>query len=129
MTRAGASDDVVVASGHPMSEAVRVANDELRAGRSAAAGGNLGRVRVCARRAVGMFLQAIAGTIPEEVGTNAMANLRWLQSTTSIPAPERDAATRLAVGARAEASGGTVSEDPLADAALIINYFLRRASV
>ena len=129
VSRTEAPGDVVVAPGHPMSDAVRIANDELRAGRAAAAGGNPGRARVCARRAVGIFLQAIAATIPEEVGSNAMANLRWLQSTTSIPMAERDAAIRLAVGARAEAAGGTVSADPLADAALIINYFLRRASV
>ena len=120
---------IVVSHDHPLVDAVRLANDEMRMGATAAAGGNLGRVRVCARRAVGMFLQAIADRVDEEVGANAMANLRWLEATESVPPELRAAAVRLSVGARAELAGGTVSQDPLADAALIINYFVRDASV
>src|SRR4051812_29391742 len=104
-----------IAQSHPMFDAVCLANRELETGRSAAAEGNLGRVRVCARRAVGAFLQSIAPTLNADVGTNAMANLRWLQSSPGIRDEQRLAAERLAGGARTEKSGGIISADPLAD--------------
>jgi hypothetical protein len=112
---------------HPHFEGLRQAEVELRDGSIAAAGGNSGRARVCARRAVGAFLQAIAGTLVGDVGTNAMANLRYVQSA-DLPEIQRETAIRLAGGARSALSGGPVSEDPLADAAAIINYFVRQAS-
>lgn len=115
-------------SDHPHLDAIALANVELRSGEEAAAEGNLGRSRVCARRAVGMYLQAIGQTLPGEVGDNVMANLRYLQNAEHIPDDQRGAAARLAAGARAERAGGDISEDPLADAAAIINYFVRQAS-
>src|SRR5688500_15003981 len=109
------SVDIEVAPDHPMSLAVRLANTELRMGKDAAAGGNLGRVRVCARRAVGAFMQAIAPSVADDVGNNAMANLKWLQSAASLPDQQREAALRLAGGSRTEMQGGVISHDPLAD--------------
>lgn len=113
---------------HPHADAIALANIELRSGIEAAAEGNLGRARVCARRAVGSFLQAIARTLPGDVGTHAMANLRYVQEAGHLPGEQRDAADRLARGPRAQPAEGMISEDPLADATLIINYFLRQAS-
>jgi hypothetical protein len=117
-----------VSSSHPHYEAVQMANLELRGAIEAAAGGNSGRVRVCARRGVGAYLQSIAPSLGDDVGSNAMANLRYLQSAERLPQEQRDAAGRLSQGARAELAGGAVSADPLADAAAIINYFVRQAS-
>ena len=109
----------------PFAEGVRLAEEEMRGGATAAAEGNLGRARVCARRAVGAFLQTVAGELTGDVGTNAMANLRWLDAEAGLPEPEHVAAVRLAGGPRLAMAGGEISTDPLADAALIIEYFLR----
>lgn len=118
-----------IADDHPMREAVGLANQEFRMGFEAAAGGNLGRVRVCARRAVAAFVQQIAPMLREQAGTNAMANLRWVEDSEALPSEQRRAAGRLSGGARAERAGSAISHDPLADAALIINYFVGSASV
>ncbi|MBC8145563.1 MAG: hypothetical protein H7X80_08245, partial [bacterium] len=104
-----ASAEIDVANDHPMRDAVLRANEEFMMGRNAAAGGNLGRVRVCARRAVGIFLQTIAPTIPDDVGTNVIANLRWVQDAARLPIEHREAAARLAGGSRKEMSGGIIS--------------------
>jgi hypothetical protein len=113
---------------HPHARAIALADVEIRSGIDAAAEGNLGRARVCARRAVGAYLQTIAPSLAGDVGTNAMANLRYLQTAESLPLEHRRAAERLSGGARSERSGQAISEDPLADAAGIINYFVRQAS-
>jgi hypothetical protein len=113
---------------HPHYAAVELASVELLGGLSAAAGGNSGRARVCARRAVGAYLRAIAPSLDGDVGSNAMAALRYVQESAGLPEEPRSAALRLTGGARSELAGGPVSSDPLADAALIINYFVRQAS-
>jgi hypothetical protein len=119
---------ITLPPGHPHADAIERANIEIQGGVDAAAGGNLGRARVCARRAVGAYLQAIGSSLPGEVGANAMANLRYLQEAEHLPPDQRQAAERLAGGARSQMAGGAISEDPLADAAVIINYFVRQAS-
>src|SRR5687768_2903501 len=108
------SGPITVGDDHAMRDAVALANDELQMGYAAAAEGNLGRARVCARRAVGTFLQSIAACLDGDVGTHAMANLRWLQECGAIPPEQREAAARLLIGARAELAGEVVSLDPLA---------------
>jgi hypothetical protein len=111
---------------HPYADVLRLADAELATGRRALADGNEGMARVCGRRAVGTFIQAIAGHLPASYGTHAMANLRGIAADPSIPGEIRAAADRLLGGARSILSGSTYSTDPLGDAAGIINYFLEQ---
>jgi hypothetical protein len=90
--------------------------------------GNEGQGRVCGRRAVGIFIQTIASTLPDDYGSHAMANLRGIESNSSLPDEIRAAAGRLLGGARSIARGEIYSTDPLADAVRIINYFVAVAS-
>ena len=113
---------------HPCAGALRLASGEMEMGRGAIARGNEGQGRVCGRRAVGIFIQTIAPILPIEYGPHAMANLRTIESNTSLPHEIRAAAGRLLGGARSIARGESYSPDPLADAALIINHFVAAAS-
>ncbi|MBS1910592.1 MAG: hypothetical protein JST22_01275 [Bacteroidetes bacterium] len=109
---------------HPFAQAVLFARGEIATGRAARAEGNDGRTRVCARRAVGIFLQTIAPHLPADPGTHAMANLRTVAESELLPAVVRDAATRLLGGARSIAADAPWSTDPLGDAITIINHYV-----
>lgn len=93
-------------------------------GLRALADGNQGRARVCARRAVGAFVQNLAPLLPFDYGTHAMANLRALATNDALPDEIRDAAARLLGGARSIAASEVYSTDPLGDALRIIASFL-----
>jgi hypothetical protein len=110
----------------PMAEGLRLAEIEMATGRLAVTGGNEGRARVCARRAVGMFLQQIAGSLPVDYGTHAMANLRAVSGNEALPEEIRLAAERLLGGSRSILASEPYSTDPLADAAAIIRYFVMK---
>ncbi|HVZ38208.1 MAG TPA: hypothetical protein VHI13_02950 [Candidatus Kapabacteria bacterium] len=114
---------------HPFAQAVLFARDEIAMGQAARAEGNDGRVRVCARRAVGIFLQTIAPHLPADPGTHAMANLRMVAESEWLPAAVRDAAARLLGGARSIAAGTPWSTDPLGDAVTIINHYVRSVDI
>ncbi len=105
-----------------------LANEELTTGGSAAVIGNEGRARVCARRAVGAFLQRVAPALSLDYGTHAMANLRGVMHDASLPDEIRSAAERLLGGARSIGSGQLYSTAPLADAMLIIRHFLKETA-
>src|SRR5438128_555772 len=121
-------DLLSVPGSHPYAHAVALANGEFMLGQQAAATANEGRVRVCGRRAVGAFMQAIAPQTRLDYGSHAMANLRAIQEDQSLPDDVRAAATRLLGGARSIAGNEIYSTDPLGDALCIINYFLAAAS-
>ncbi|OJX57057.1 MAG: hypothetical protein BGO89_11140 [Candidatus Kapaibacterium thiocyanatum] len=89
---------------------------ELDRARAARIAGNHGMVRVCARRAVGAA-----------AGENAMAVLRRISGTITIPHHVRLRATMLQQGLRAQLQGGSVSDDPIADAELLIDYLRSNA--
>lgn len=89
---------------------------ELDRARAALIAGNHGMVRVCARRAVGAA-----------AGENAMAVLRRISGTITIPHHVRLRATMLQQGLRAQLQGGAVSDDPIADAELLIDYLRSNA--
>lgn len=113
---------------HPYAQAVASANAELATGARAAAEGNQGKVRVCARRAVGIFLQTIGPAAGGDYGPHAMANLRGIHDDASLPVSLRAAAERLLGGSRSILAGDVYSSDPIADAALIIEHFIRVAA-
>jgi hypothetical protein len=117
------SDDLSLPPAHPYADAVQLAQAEFRMGEEAVATGNVGRVRVCGRRAVGAFIQAIAAL---DYGTHAMANLRGIQEDATLPDEIRTAATRLLGGARTIVNNGVYSTNPLDDARLIIRHFLSK---
>lgn len=121
------NDTISIPDSHPYAAALAAARAELDAGIAAEQESNDGRARVCGRRAVGAFLQAIAPSIGAEPGAHAMANLRWLAGNPDLPAAVRDAAERLLGGARSIAGGGIHSANPVGDAALIINFFVGAA--
>ena len=120
------SDDLPLPAAHPYNEALELAQAEFRMGEEAVASGNVGRVRVCGRRAVGTFIQAIAPLAGLDYGTHAMANLRAIQEDVVLPDEIRTAATRLLGGARTIVNNGVYSANPLDDARLIIRHFLSK---
>jgi hypothetical protein len=122
-----ASNDLIPDASHPYAGAIALASREFHMGEDAVAAGNAGRVRVCARRAVGTFIQEIAAIASLDYGTHAMANLRGIQEDELLPDEIRAAASRLLGGARSIACDNPYSTDPLADARLIIRHFLSKA--
>lgn len=118
---------ILLPHGHRWQAPLALALAELATGRAAAAGGNDGRARVCARRAVGAFLQGIAGDLTFPPGTHAMANLQRLADEPSLPEAVRTAAALLLRGSRAAAAGQPAADDPIGEARTIIDWFLRHA--
>lgn len=116
-----------VSPSHPYAGALELAEGELRMGREALADGNAGKARVCGRRAVGIFIQTIASTLPSFYGPHAMANLRGIEGDSGLPDEIREAATRLLGGIRSIEANESYSTHPLADAVLIINHFIAAA--
>ena len=100
---------------------------ELATARHADAIGNIGMVRVCARRAAGtaitLWLQRSQRT---GWGIDAMSQLRTLANETSVPQEVNDAAQRLIVKVTDQFAAPSVP-DPIKDAATIINHLLGQA--
>ncbi|MCC7437565.1 MAG: hypothetical protein IT211_03620 [Armatimonadetes bacterium] len=101
--------------------AIANAETELQDAVAAMQIGNTGRARVSARRAVGAFLQGVAGLLEADPGSHAMANLRWVESHPGLPDEIRAAAARLLAGPRTLAEGGVASQDPVNDARTVID--------
>jgi hypothetical protein len=116
----------IVPDTHPFARGLRLAGSELEAGRIAMDEGNDGRARVCARRAVGAFLQEAGRATGVDYGAHALANLRSIADHPSPPTPDavRDAARRLLGGARSILAGEVYSSAPIADAIMIIRHVL-----
>ena len=107
----------------PLDEATtRAIELELTRARQALAEGNPGMARVCARRAAGEAIAALERVRPEIVyGMNAMVRLDGLAADAAAPSPIREAASRLRAK-RSEEGNRPGSDDPLADAELIIAH-------
>lgn len=80
--------------------------------------GNTGLARVCARRAVGAAIVAL-DLMP--AGTSAMTALRWLADLATVSEDVRQCAAMLLLGERARIGGATLSQNPLADAHLLVD--------
>jgi hypothetical protein len=117
---------ISIPDSHPYANAATLANQEFEMGRCAVETGNMGRARVCGRRAVGIFLQTIAPTLETDYGPHAMANLRGVKEDNELPDEIRAAAERLLGGVRDIVAGNLYSDNPLKDAARIIDYFVAR---
>lgn len=115
---------IAVSALHPYAEALKLAESEFVSGEQALGITNEGRARVCGRRAVGIFIQTISSHLHVDYGSHAMANLRNIEADGSLPDEIRSAAARLLGGARSISASKAFSEDPLSDAARIINYFV-----
>jgi len=99
-----------------------VIEQELAAAEVAWKGGNEGKARVCARRAVALVTEAWLAGLPHPLWRgDAMEHLRQIQRHASLPLPVREAAERLTTTIpRRYAAPFTI--DPLADARVIIEY-------
>jgi hypothetical protein len=106
-------------------ETLQLVEQEFALARQAAAAGNAGMVRVCARRATGA---AIAFWLQTNARpgwrSDAMSRLRHLEADSSLPDHVREAAMRLTAKVT-EQFTPRFSNDPVEDSALIIRYLLR----
>lgn len=96
-------------------------SQELRYIQSAEKTGNMGKVRVCARRLVGFAILHLFGT---EYGKDALAILRNLQ-TVSFSAEINTLADSLLLGERDRLEGKLLNENPLETAQKIITLLER----
>ena len=97
---------------------------EIRAGQEAKKNGNIGKVRVCARRGCGIAIEYWLQNHPEkDWGESSISMLNQLQKDQSIPKNIRDAAERLTIKVNQNFETG-IEEDPLKDGETIIEYFL-----
>jgi hypothetical protein len=100
---------------------------ELQSARDWRLGGNEGRARVCARRAAGMaiglFYQVQTG---EPASMNAYNLLRWFAAHASAGQMVKQAARRLTTRVTVD-HNLPHSEDPLADAEIIIESLLSKS--
>lgn len=88
--------------------------------------GNEGMVRVCARRAAGLALGYWLERHPQENWSpDAMGRLRRLQNEGSVPLDVRAAAGRLSSRVTADFASPHPN-DPVEDARVIVNHFLRK---
>lgn len=97
---------------------------ELEKARVALAGGNDGKARVCARRAVGTALNhfyAVAGAAMR--GTDAMSLLLRASDDGTLPDRARAAAFRLTTKI-SERNARPFSDDPVGDARIIVDAVL-----
>lgn len=92
---------------------------ELKRAREAGASGNDGRVRTCARRAVGFALTELQRRDPGmTLGEGFLVQLRGVMENERFPADVRDAARRLQAKIAVDFSSPSV--DPLQDAMIIL---------
>jgi hypothetical protein len=95
---------------------------ELERGRQALDAGKEGMARVCARRAAGAALAAIAPSMPDRSApASAMSLLDRLAADDSSPETVRGAAHRLRSKLR-EDGAREASTNPLADAEIIVAF-------
>jgi hypothetical protein len=101
----------------------RTLQDEIVEARHAQAAGDLGRARTCARRAVGMAMQATIGIGPgaTKYAHTFIDGLRRLTTDTNFPEAVRAAAARLVD--RADKDRRSASQNPVQDAEVIIEFF------
>ncbi len=103
-----------------------IAHAEIQVGKVAQEIGNIGKVRVCARRGCFFAIAYWLDFNPEKNwGDSAISMLTNLQEDFTIPKEIRDAAQRLTKQVDQNFETG-ISEDPLDDGELIIEYFLDR---
>lgn len=104
--------------------AVMQAENELNIGEQAFKTGNIGKARVCARRAcmfaVSFWLQ---NNSTFDWGRTAISYLEGVRDETSLPENVRLAAERLTTKVDKQFDTGH-KENPIDDARLILNYFL-----
>ncbi|MBU6432180.1 MAG: hypothetical protein KJS98_02550 [Nitrospirae bacterium] len=95
---------------------------ELAAAEAARQDRNDGKARVCARRAVGLAVEAWFAQlpIPRRRG-DAMAHLRQIQQDGTFPLPIRQAAERLSTPVTRQ-HAAPFTTNPVADARLIIAH-------
>jgi len=98
---------------------------ELAAARTAAREGNDGKARVCSRRAAGTAIEWYVAVYPGAVkGTDALNRLKNLAEDPTFPKDVREAAQKLLTRIT-DRFQYPFSTDPVADAALITDYFIR----
>lgn len=96
---------------------------EMELARNALEEGNEGMARVCARRAAGAALAAASRYRDWTSGTpSAMSFLEAASLDALLPAAVREAAARLRAK-RDEKGFRAVTNDPLLDATIVINFF------
>jgi len=101
-----------------------ISEAELRPGEDALEIGNVGKARVCARRACMFVISAWSEDYEEfDWGNNAMSFLEGVRDESLMPDEIREAANRLTVKVNQNFSTG-FEENPIEDARLIITYFL-----
>ncbi len=96
---------------------------ERRMAESALRKNNIGKARVCCRRAVGVLMEALAEQRAEKPEPHALAWLRKLANDHALPDDVRDAAQRL-LAKRSEVENTQASTDPLGDLDVIQSYVL-----
>ena len=112
---------------YPFMDQMSPIDKELAAAEEASWGGNQGKARVCARRAVALAGEAWqARQAPLSKRGDAMAHLRRIQQEASFPLPVRQAADRLTTPVpRRDSSPFTT--DPIGDARIIIAHLTAHA--
>lgn len=104
--------------------AVMHAQSELEMGEQALRIGNVGKARVCARRACSFILSYWNETNKGyDWGSTAIRLLEGVRDELKFPADVRDAANRLTTKVDTNFNTG-FDKNPLEDARKIINYFL-----
>ncbi len=89
--------------------------------------GNLGMLRVCARRAAGMAITGWLDTHPRRGwGIDAVTQLQHLQAEETAPRDVRQAAQRLTARVNVDFQH-PFQNDPVEDSQLIINWLLGTA--
>jgi hypothetical protein len=98
---------------------------ELERATEAERAGNAGRVRTCARRAVGFAITEWQRRDPAAVsGDDFLRQIRALSVEPAVPTGVREAAERL--GAKLGEDFRSRSTTPLADASTVLDYVLGR---
>ncbi len=101
---------------------------ELNRAKKALEEGNIGMARVCARRACGISISFWLVDNPRQgYGASAMNQLRNIQSDDTVLKEVKGAAERLTTHVTNQ-SDSPFTDDPIADAKIITNYFLNMKS-
>jgi hypothetical protein len=104
---------------------IETINKELAGARNAAGEGNDGMTRVCARRAAGAAIAWYVAEYPGAVkGIDALSRLKYLAEDPTFPADVREAAQKL-ITRITDRFQYPFSTDPVADATVITDYFIR----
>jgi hypothetical protein len=97
---------------------------ELSRAKQAMEEGNIGMARVCVRRACGNAVSFWLHNNPGySYGESAINQLKSIQSEATVPTEVKDAAERLTIKV-VDPSDSKITNDPIADAKIITNYFL-----